>query len=99
MAIYWARIRVALPVNLDSILLAVRMACLARADGHVWSLRSLARDWRTDKYLRRLEATMVVTDGDNAYLISGGGDVMNAEMSTATNVRVTRLLFTHRTLT
>jgi hypothetical protein len=87
MAIYWARIRVALPVNLDSILLAVRMACLARADG------------RTDKYLRRLEATMVVTDGDNAYLISGGGDVMNAEMSTATNVRVTRLLFTHRTLT
>jgi len=40
---------------------------------------SLARDWRTDKYLRRLEATMVVTDGSNAYLISGGGDVMNAE--------------------
>lgn len=40
---------------------------------------SLARDWRTDKYLRRLEATMVVTDGENAYLISGGGDVMNAE--------------------
>ena len=30
---------------------------------------SLARDWRTDKYLRRLEATMVVTDGENAYLI------------------------------
>lgn len=40
---------------------------------------TLARDWRTDRYLRKLEATMVVTDGENAYLISGGGDVMNAE--------------------
>lgn len=47
---------------------------------------SLAKDWRTDKFLRRLEATMVVSDGKNAYLISGGGDVMSAEDSNGINV-------------
>ena len=47
---------------------------------------SLAKDWRSDKYLRRLEATMVVSDGKNAYLISGGGDVMSAEDSNGINV-------------
>ena len=39
----------------------------------------LAKDWRTDKYLRRLEALMVTADKDNIYLISGNGDVIEPE--------------------
>lgn len=37
----------------------------------------LARDWRTDRALRRLEALMVVVDADNTLLISGTGDVVS----------------------
>ena len=36
----------------------------------------LAKDWRTDKYLRRLEALMAVGDKNNSYIISGTGDVL-----------------------
>lgn len=36
----------------------------------------LAREWRTDKYLRQLEAMMIAADKDNTYLISGTGDVI-----------------------
>ena len=36
----------------------------------------LAKDWRTDKYLRRLEALMAVADKDNSFIISGNGDVL-----------------------
>ena len=39
----------------------------------------LAKDWRTDKYLRRLEALMAVGDKDNSYIISGTGDVLEPE--------------------
>jgi ATP-dependent HslUV protease subunit HslV len=39
----------------------------------------LARDWRTDKYLRRLEAIMVAVDEDMIYLISGNGDVIEPD--------------------
>ena len=39
----------------------------------------LAKDWRTDKYLRRLEALMVTADSDNMYLISGNGDVIEPD--------------------
>ena len=35
----------------------------------------LTKDWRTDKYLRHLEALMIVADGESAFLISGNGDV------------------------
>ena len=34
----------------------------------------LAKDWRTDKYLRRLEALMAVADKENSFIISGTGD-------------------------
>ena len=34
----------------------------------------LARDWRTDRALRRLEALMIVVDAENTFLISGSGD-------------------------
>ena len=39
----------------------------------------LAKDWRTDRYLRRLEAMLVVMDGDSTLLISGTGDVVEPD--------------------
>jgi ATP-dependent HslUV protease subunit HslV len=39
----------------------------------------LARDWRTDKYLRRLEAVMVAVDETRMFLISGNGDVIEPD--------------------
>lgn len=39
----------------------------------------LARDWRTDKALRRLEAVMVAVDGERMYLLSGNGDVIEPD--------------------
>ena len=39
----------------------------------------LAKDWRSDKYLRRLEALMAVADKSNSYIISGTGDVLEPE--------------------
>ena len=39
----------------------------------------LAKDWRTDKYLRRLEGLMAVADKDTSYIISGTGDVLEPE--------------------
>jgi len=38
----------------------------------------LAKDWRTDRMLRRLEAMMIVADTDASLLISGTGDVIEA---------------------
>lgn len=40
---------------------------------------SLARDWRTDRLLRRLEAMLVVGDAEELFLISGQGDVIRPE--------------------
>ena len=39
----------------------------------------LGKDWRTDKYLRRLEAMMVVADARSTLLLSGTGDVVEPE--------------------
>ena len=39
----------------------------------------LARDWRTDKYLRRLEAMLAIVSHDKALIISGTGDVIEPE--------------------
>ena len=39
----------------------------------------LARDWRTDKYLRRLEAMLAIVSNDKALIISGTGDVIEPE--------------------
>ena len=39
----------------------------------------LAKDWRTDRMLRRLEALMVVTDGKDLMLLSGTGDVVEPD--------------------
>ncbi|MCC5970210.1 MAG: ATP-dependent protease subunit HslV [Pararhodobacter sp.] len=39
----------------------------------------MAKDWRTDKYLRNLEAMLIVTDGADLYVITGAGDVLEPE--------------------
>lgn len=39
----------------------------------------LAKDWRTDKYLRNLEAMLIVTDGADLFVITGAGDVLEPE--------------------
>lgn len=36
----------------------------------------LAKAWRTDKFLRRLEAILVVSDANNSYTLTGNGDVI-----------------------
>jgi len=39
----------------------------------------LAKDWRTDKLLRRLEALLIVADKDHSLIISGNGDVVEPD--------------------
>ena len=39
----------------------------------------LAKDWRMDKYLRNLEAMLIVTDGKELFVITGAGDVLEPE--------------------
>lgn len=39
----------------------------------------LAKEWRTDRYLRRLEAQLVVTDGEHLLILSGEGDVLQPD--------------------
>ena len=39
----------------------------------------LAKDWRTDKILRRLEALLIVADKKHSFIISGNGDVLEPE--------------------
>ncbi|QXX75800.1 ATP-dependent protease subunit HslV [Methylovirgula sp. HY1] len=41
----------------------------------------LAKDWRTDRYLRRLEAMMLVADKDAGLVLTGNGDVLEPEMT------------------
>lgn len=43
----------------------------------------LAKDWRTDKYLQKLEAMLIVTDGDALLVITGAGDVLEPEHDVA----------------
>lgn len=53
---------------------------LERYNGNLTrSAVELARDWRTDKYLRRLEAIMIAVDEDSIYLISGNGDIIEPD--------------------
>ena len=43
----------------------------------------LAKDWRTDKYLRNLEAMMIVADKDVTLILTGNGDVLEPEAGIA----------------
>ena len=45
----------------------------------VRSAVELAKDWRTDKYLRKLEAMLIVADKDNILIVTGNGDVIETE--------------------
>ncbi|OQX20034.1 MAG: HslU--HslV peptidase proteolytic subunit [Desulfobacteraceae bacterium IS3] len=55
-------------------------AKLERYNGNLTrSAVELARDWRTDKYLRRLEAIMIAADNTRSFLISGNGDVIEPD--------------------
>jgi len=40
---------------------------------------ALAKDWRTDKYLQKLEAMLIVSDGTDFFVITGAGDVLEPE--------------------
>ena len=55
----------------------------AKLDAHPGQLTracvELAKDWRTDKYLRRLEALMAVCDKNTSLILSGTGDVVEPE--------------------
>jgi ATP-dependent HslUV protease, peptidase subunit HslV len=39
----------------------------------------LGKDWRTDRYLRKLEALLIVADNENTFILSGAGDVIEPE--------------------
>jgi ATP-dependent HslUV protease subunit HslV len=43
----------------------------------------LAKDWRTDKYLQKLEAMLIVSDGRDLYVVTGAGDVLEPEHDVA----------------
>jgi ATP-dependent HslUV protease subunit HslV len=53
---------------------------LERYNGNLTrSAVELAKDWRTDKYLRRLEALMIAADSNRMFLLSGNGDVIEPD--------------------
>ena len=55
----------------------------AKLEQYPWQLTracvELAKDWRSDRYLRRLEAMMLVADKDATLVLSGNGDVLEPE--------------------
>jgi len=65
----------------DALHLSERLeAKLERYNGNLTRASvELARDWRTDKYLRRLEAIMIAVDKEQMFLISGNGDVIEPD--------------------
>jgi ATP-dependent HslUV protease subunit HslV len=53
---------------------------LSEAHGHLpRAVVALAKDWRTDRILRRLDALMVVADRDHLFVLSGGGDIVEPD--------------------
>jgi ATP-dependent HslUV protease, peptidase subunit HslV len=65
----------------DALTLFERLeAKLEKHAGHLQrSAVELAKDWRMDKYLRRLEAMLIVADKNNILIITGNGDVVEPE--------------------
>ena len=51
----------------------------AGSTADAFALFELAKDWRTDRYLRRLEAMMIVADKEVSLLLSGTGDVIESD--------------------
>ena len=59
-------------------------AKLEKHQGHLMrSAVDLAKDWRTDRVLRKLEAMLLVADIDNILIITGNGDVLDPENGVA----------------
>ncbi|MGL6069804.1 ATP-dependent protease subunit HslV [Craterilacuibacter sp.] len=59
-------------------------AKLEKHQGHlVRSAVELAKDWRTDRMLRRLEAMLIVADRESTLIITGNGDVLEPEQGIA----------------
>ena len=55
-------------------------AKLEKHSGHLTRAAvELAKDWRTDKYLRNLEAMMIVADAETMLILTGNGDVLEPE--------------------
>ncbi|WP_413062227.1 ATP-dependent protease subunit HslV [Sphingomonas carotinifaciens] len=55
-------------------------AKLERHNGHLMRAAvELAKDWRTDKFLRNLEAMMIVADKEATLILTGNGDVLEPE--------------------
>ena len=65
----------------DALHLSERLeAKLERYNGNLTrSAVELAKDWRTDKYLRRLEALMIAADDKRMFIVSGNGDVIEPD--------------------
>ena len=59
----------------------------AKLEAHPGQLQracvELAKDWRTDKYLQKLEAMLIVTDGAELLIVTGAGDVLEPEHGVA----------------
>ena len=67
--------------ELDKFIVGQAEAKLEKHQGHL--LRSaveLAKDWRTDRILRRLEAMLAVADRETSLIITGNGDVLEPEL-------------------
>src|SRR3546814_20482443 len=57
---------------------------LERHQGHLMRAAvELAKDWRTDKYLRNLQELMIVADKDTTMILPGNGDVLDPEAAIA----------------
>ncbi|MFZ7124781.1 MAG: ATP-dependent protease subunit HslV [Desulfobacterales bacterium] len=69
----------------DALTLSEKLeAKLERYNGSLTrSVVELARDWRTDKYLRRLEALMIAADDSGLFIVSGNGDVIEPDREIA----------------
>src|SRR3546814_3920151 len=76
----------ALPISADAFTLFERLEKkLEQYSGQL--LRAsveLAKDWRTDKYLRNLEALMIVADSQSLLVLTGNGDVLEPEAMNGT---------------
>jgi ATP-dependent HslUV protease subunit HslV len=65
----------------------------------------LGKDWRTDRYLRKLEALLIVADKEKTFILSGAGDVVEPEFGIASvgsggpyALSAARALMTHTNL-
>ena len=56
----------------------------------------LAKDWRTDRVLRQLEAVMIVADADKSFLVSGTGDLLQPDDGRPAGDRLRRQLRARR---